>query len=78
MFSKKRTLTCNPYIDKLYACDGDLEYLEAYARFTGMDEHKKRIHTIFKTQGEAAGLKALLTGPNGEKLTYTESREVYG
>ena len=74
-FSKKKKLTCNPYIDKLYACDGDLEYLEAYAR---LDENKKRIHTVFKTQGEAAGLKALLTGPSGEKLTYDESREMYG
>ena len=68
-FSKKKKLTCNPYIDKLYTCDGDT------AR---MNENKKRIHTIFKTQGEAAGLKALLTGPSGEKLTYDESREMYG
>jgi hypothetical protein len=71
MFSKKRTLTCNPYIDKLYTCDGDT----GHAR---LDENKKRIHMVFKTQGEAAGLKALLTGPSGEKLTYTESREMYG
>ena len=61
-FSKKKKLTCNPY-------DGDNARL---------DNNKKRIHTVFKTQGEAAGLKALLTGPSGEKLTYDESREMYG
>ena len=44
----------------------------------GMDEANKRIMMIFKTQGEDAGLKALMTREDGTEMTYAESRAKYG
>lgn len=58
--------------------DGDTKFVESYANAVGMDDNNKRIMMIFKTQGEAAGLKALMTHDDGTEMTYAESRARYG
>jgi hypothetical protein len=49
-----------------------------YAKTVGMDDANKRIMMIFKTQGEAAGFKALMTREDGTEMSYAESRARYG
>ena len=65
-------------VKKLLAQDGDTKSVDAYANAVGMDEANKRIMMIFKTQGEAAGLKALMTREDGTRMDYDESRAQYG
>ena len=65
-------------VDKLFAQDGDTKCVDAFANAVGMDEANKRIMMIFKTQGEAAGLKAMMTREDGTRMDYAESRARYG
>jgi beta-phosphoglucomutase-like phosphatase (HAD superfamily) len=65
-------------VRKLFEQDGDVESAYKYANAVGMDENNKRIMMIFKTQGEAAGFKALMTREDGAEMTYAESRARYG
>ena len=52
--------------------------VDMYAKTVGMDDANKRILMIFKTQGEAAGFKALMTREDGTEMSYAESRARYG
>jgi len=50
----------------------------AYADLVGMDANNRRVLQAFATGGNEAGVKALFTSENGKKLTYAESRALYG
>jgi hypothetical protein len=65
-------------VDKLFVQDGNTKYVDQYADEYGMDDANKRIMMIFKTQGEAAGFKALMTREDGTQMSYAESRARYG
>jgi hypothetical protein len=65
-------------VRKLFEQDADVDSVDKYANAVGMDENNKRIMMIFKTQGEAAGFKALMTHDDGTEMTYAESRARYG
>jgi len=65
-------------VTKLFAQDGDTHSVKDYATAVGMDEANARIMMIFKTQGEAAGFKALMTRDDGTTMDYAESRSRYG
>ena len=75
---QKTTGEVKKAVNKLLAQDGDTKGVDAYADAVGMDEANKRIMMIFKTQGEAAGLKALATREDGTRMDYAESRARYG
>jgi len=49
-----------------------------YADIVGMDANNRRVLQAFATGGNEAGVKALFTSENGKKLTYAESRALYG
>jgi hypothetical protein len=50
-----------------------------YANVFGMDANNRKVLQAFATGGKEAGIKALFTSPDGEtKLTYAESRALYG
>lgn len=78
MESKELTEVVKKNVNKLFAQDGDTKFVESYANAVGMDDNNKRIMMIFKTQGEAAGLKAMMTNEDGTEMTYAESRARYG
>ncbi len=65
-------------VDKLFVQDGNTKYVDQYADVYGMDDANKRIMMIFKTQGEEAGFKALMTREDGTQMSYAESRARYG
>ena len=51
----------------------------AYAHLVGMDANNRRVLQAFATGGNEAGVKALFTSEDGKKkLTYAESRALYG
>ena len=51
----------------------------AYADLVGMDANNRRVLQAFAKGGKDAGFKALFTAPDGKrKLTYAESRALYG
>jgi hypothetical protein len=76
--TKETTGEVKKAVNKLLAQDGDTKSVDAYANAVGMDEANKRIMMIFKTQGEAAGLKAMMTREDGTQMDYAESRARYG
>jgi len=49
-----------------------------YADIVGMDANNRRVLQAFATGGNEAGVKALFTSEDGKKLTYAESRALYG
>jgi hypothetical protein len=51
---------------------------ENYAKVVGMDAANTKIAVIMATQGLEAGTKAMFTGDNGKKLSYSEMRNLYG
>ena len=52
--------------------------VNAFANVEGMDENNKRVLRAFNEGGTSAGIAALMKGPNGEQLSYAESRMLYG
>jgi len=52
--------------------------MNAFANVEGMDDNNKRILKAFNEKGTTGGLAALMEGPNGENLSYAESRMLYG
>ena len=58
--------------------DGNIAQANAYADAVGMDDANKKILHVFKTEGQAAAVKAMFTGDNGEELDYCEMRRRYG
>ena len=65
-------------VRKLFEEDGDVDYVDAYAKVTGMNEDNKRIMKILKTEGQEAMFKAMTTHDDGTPMTYAESRARYG
>ena len=65
-------------VRKLFEEDGDVEYVDAYAKVTGMNEDNKRVMKILKTEGLDAMFKAMTTHDDGTPMTYAESRARYG
>jgi len=57
---------------------GVVKMMNAFANVEGMDDNNKRILKVFNEKGTTGGLAALMEGPNGENLSYAESRMLYG
>ena len=51
---------------------------EDYAKAVSMDSANTKIAVIMSTEGLEAGAKAMFTGENGKKLSYSEMRNLYG
>ena len=78
MTSQEETKAISSVVKKLFEEDGDVAYVDAYAKVTGMNEDNKRVMKILKTEGKTAMFKAMTTHDDGTPMTYAESRARYG
>ena len=78
MTSQEETKAISSVVKKLFEEDGDVAYVDAYAKVTGMNEDNKRVMKILKTEGKEAMFKAMTTHDDGTPMTYAESRARYG
>jgi hypothetical protein len=79
---EKETKLITETIKKVFTPTGDFEKDKArgetYAKVVGMDQANTKIAVIMSTQGFEAGAKAMFTGDNNKKLSYSEMRQMYG